>query len=84
MGSVRPVHLIRVAEGPPPGQGIHDLQEAVSEPGAQARESCPLPHTSTKPTLGILQGFGDSVPWKEGASWLGSSSSLWHDALSLP
>lgn len=31
VGSVRPVHLIWVAEGPAPGQGIHNLQEIVGE-----------------------------------------------------
>lgn len=36
------------------------------------------------PTLGILQGFGDSVPWKDGASWLGSSRSRWHEAFRRP
>lgn len=88
VGSVRPVHLIWVAEGPTPSQWIHNLQEAVGEqccPGPGRAAYCPsLPVTSREPTLGILHGFGDSVPWKDGTSWLGSSSSLWHEALRRP
>lgn len=83
VGRVRPVHLIWVAEGPTSGQRIHNLQETVgkqSRPGPRRWFTIP----SREPTLGILQGFGDSVPWKDGTSWLGSSSSLWHEALSRP
>lgn len=57
VGSVRPVHLIRVAEGPPPGQRIHDLQEAVSEPGAQAPGELPTAPPFHEAHLGHLAGF---------------------------
>lgn len=83
---VGPVHLVRVAECPSSGQGVHDLggREAVSR-GRRALGRVPwCPRPRLEPTLGILQGFGDSVSWKEGTSWLGSSRSRWHEALSRP
>lgn len=84
VGSMRPVHLIWVAEGPTPSQWIHNLQgQRVSKAAQALGEPLTAPH-SAESTLGILHGFGDSVPWKDGTSWLGSSSSLWHEALRRP
>lgn len=83
-----PVHLIRVAECPAAGQWVDDLggREVVSRADLGGAPQCQGPPLATPrgPTLGILQGLGDSVPWKEGTSWLGSSRSRWHDALSRP
>lgn len=87
MRGVGPVHLVRVAECPASGQRIHDLggRAAVSKAGWSPGEVTRHPDDPPmQPTLGILPGFGDSAPWKEGASWLGDSRSLWHEALRRP
>lgn len=73
VGSVGTVSLVRMAEGTAPGQRIHDLQEGRGVSAGAARLGVgPLTPSST---LGILAGLGDSVAWKEGTSWLGSSMS---------
>lgn len=81
--------------GPPrPGGGMPGLGPADPQSGKEGSGEhsglgpwvkLPVtPRPPVEPTLGILQGFGDSVPWKEGTSWLGSSRSLWQEALSRP
>lgn len=73
VGRVGTVCLIGMAEGTAPGQRVHDLEEGRGVGGGRARLGAgPCAPSST---LGILVGLGDSVPWKEGTSWLGSSMS---------
>lgn len=92
MRGVGPVHLVRVTECPASGQWIHNLGGREEERAAVSKAGWPPGKVARHPrdpppmqlTLGILPGFGDSAPWKEGASWLGDSRSLWHEALRRP
>lgn len=73
VGRVGTVRLVGMAEGTAPGQRVHDLEEGRGVSGGRVRLGAgPCTPSST---LGILVGLGDSVPWKEGTSWLGSSMS---------
>lgn len=73
VGRVGTVALFGVAEGTAPGQRVHNLEEGRGVGAGRARLGAGPRVPSS--TLGILAGLGDSVPWKEGTSWLGSSMS---------
>lgn len=73
VGRVGTVGLVGMAEGTAPGQGVHNLGEGRGV-SARRAELGVGPFTPSF-TLGILAGLGDSVAWKEGPSWLGSSMS---------
>lgn len=73
VGRVGTVGVIGMAEGTAPGQRVHNLEEGRGV-GAGGSRLGARPRAPSS-TLGILAGLGDSVPWKDGTSWLGSSRS---------